>query len=179
MAEEIEPTNEFSCPECGQAVRVDVQPAAQLIECPACAAHFVVPGLDGSTEVTDAPAPEHPHEDHSDLDSLRMRHIVVVRRAAMRSRTYCIVGAAASLIGAIQLVILTVREVRWAGWNLRAASFIVMAVGLVYCMIWLMRRAAHWNRESRPQPDVTEPQTPPDFSTLSDGSQHARNLEQM
>ena len=43
---------------------------------------------------------------------------------------------------------------------------------------FLLRQVAALNRELR-RPAVTEPEAPPDFSTLSDGSQRWKNLEDM
>jgi hypothetical protein len=43
---------------------------------------------------------------------------------------------------------------------------------------FLLRQVAALNRELR-QPALTEPAAPPDFSTLSDGSQRWKNLEDM
>ena len=118
------------------------------------------------------------NDDVGELDSLRMRHIVVIRRAAMRSRTYCIVGAGGCLIGAIKLILMTVAEVRRFGWHLRQISFVLFAVAAFFGVSYFLGRAAHWNRESRRSAaDTSDDLPPPDFSTLSDGSQHARNLE--
>ena len=66
----------YECPHCGQAVEAMPQAESQLVHCPACGGEFIIPAADTPAEEVQA--------DHElgELDSLRMRHIVVVRRAA-------------------------------------------------------------------------------------------------
>lgn len=52
------------------------------------------------------------------------------------------------------------------------------AIVAVVLSIYFGTRALAAHREIR-QSHLQEPQTPPDFSTLSDGSQHSANLERM
>ncbi len=94
----------------------------------------------------------------------------------MRSRTYNILGAAACLTGAAKLVIMTVKEVRAVGWHLRQVSFVLFVIVALSPIPFLLQRAAHWAKESRGA-KMPDPETPPDFTPLSDGSQHAKNLE--
>jgi hypothetical protein len=169
MADEV---TAYECPHCGQAVEASPQSESQLVHCPGCGGEFVIPAADTPAEEVQA--------DHElgELDSLRMRHIVVVRRAAIRSRTYCIVGAIGCLMAAVKLGLMTFSDVRRTGWHLRQALYVLLGAAAVYGMAFLLQRAARWNRESRASV-LPEPSSPPDFSTLSDGSQHARNLEKM
>jgi hypothetical protein len=173
--------NMFECPACGQAVEAIPGPVARLLECPACGEHFVIAAIDGSTDIPEAGAVSEEENDAqqlAELDSLRMRHLVVTRRTAMRSRTYNILGAATCLTAAAKLVVMTVTEVRIEGWHLRQTSFVLFAIVALSPIPFLMRRAAHWARESRGV-KMPDPETPPDFSALSDGSQHAKNLEDL
>ena len=175
------PPELFECPACGQAVEATRGPVAQLLHCPACGEHFVIAAIDGSTDVPEEGAASEEEKNASELaelDSLRMRHLVVTRRTAMRSRTYNILGAATCLMAAAKLVVMTVKEVRLEGWRLREVSFVMFAMVAVWPIPYLMRRAAHWARESRGV-KMPDPETPPDFSGLSDGSQHAKNLEDL
>jgi hypothetical protein len=175
------PTESFECPACGQAVEAIRGPVAQLLHCPACGEHFVIAAIDGSTDVPEEGAigeQEKEARELAELDSLRMRHLVVTRRTAMRSRTYNILGAATCLMAAAKLVVMTVKEVRIEGWHLRAVSFVLFAIVALWPIPYLLRRAAHWARESRGV-KIPDPETPPDFSGLSDGSQHAKNLEDL
>jgi hypothetical protein len=104
--------------------------------------------------------------------------MIVTRRTAIRTRTYFVAGAVACVTGAIELVIMTVTEVRAGGWHVRQAGFVLAGVVGVWGAVYFFRRAAYWGRESRAV-TMPEPETPPDFSTLSDGSQHAKNLENL
>ena len=171
----------FECPACGQAVEAAPGPVARLLECSACGEHFVIAAIDGSTDIPDQAAASQAERDAqqlAELDSLRMRHLVVTRRTAMRSRTYNILGAATCLTAAAKLVVMTVTEVRHEGWHLRQISFVLFAIVALSPIPYLLRRAAHWGRESRGI-KIPDPETPPDFSSLSDGSQHAKNLENL
>jgi hypothetical protein len=169
----------YECPECGQTIQAIPGPVARLLHCPACGNHFVIAAIDGSTDVPEEGAEAEKNErELEELDSLRMRHLVVTRRTAMRSRTYNILGAAACLTGAAKLVLMTVTEVRAAGWHLRQVSFVMFTLVALSPISFLLRRAAHWARESRGA-KIPDPETPPDFTPLSDGSQHARNLEEL
>jgi predicted RNA-binding Zn-ribbon protein involved in translation (DUF1610 family) len=171
----------FECPACGQVVEATRGPVAQLLHCPACGEHFVIAAIDGSTDVPEEGAAnenEQEARELGELDSLRMRHLVVTRRTAMRSRTYNILGAATCLMAAAKLVVMTVKEVRLAGWHLRQVSFVLFAIVALSPIPYLLRRAAHWARESRGV-KMPDPETPPDFTALSDGSQHAKNLEDL
>jgi uncharacterized membrane protein YuzA (DUF378 family)/DNA-directed RNA polymerase subunit RPC12/RpoP len=168
MADEVT----YECPHCGRALEARPQPESQLIPCPGCGGEFVIPAADTPAEEVQA------DQELGELDSLRMRHIVVVRRAAIRSRTYCIVGAIGCLMAAVKLGLMTFSDVHRTGWHLRQVLYVLLGLAAVYGMVFLLRRAARWSRESRAGV-LPEPSNPPDFSTLSDGSQHARNLENM
>jgi hypothetical protein len=162
-------------------VEVEVEEGARLVECPACGRGFVVPGRDGSTELPDADAGgEEPkaHDELQELDSLRMRHLIVTRRTAIRTRTYFVTGAFGCLVGGVDLVIMTVSVVRRVGWHLRQGGFVLSALLAFWGAVYLFERAAYWGRKSRAE-KIPEPETPPDFTTLSDGSQYARNLENL
>jgi hypothetical protein len=54
--------------------------------------------------------------------------------------------------------------------------FGVVAVVAGWGAWWFWGRAEYWARESRGG-KMPEPEVAPDFSTLQDGSQHARDLE--
>ena len=197
----------YECPACAQTVHATPGETAQLVECSACGAHFVIPSLNGSTDLPGETGPsEEEKKQHAEgeLNSLRMRHIIVTRRTAIRSRTYNIVGVALCIMGAIKLVIMTVQDVRAGGWHLLQWAYIVLAVAALYAAGYLCTRIVYWTRQSRAPiffagkcancgqdlPEgasvcldcgtrVQKDETPPDFSTLSDGSQHAKNLENL
>jgi hypothetical protein len=166
----------FACPNCGQQFEVIPGSSPQVVQCPGCEVEVVIPGLDGGTEFPlDYRNPKQPE---SELDGLKMRQIVTARRAAIRSRTYMLLGAMLCAVGCAKLITLIVPLVRRDGWTRLAMGYAIFVglavVGTVYCL----RRAAELNRESKGT-SIPEPATPPDFSALSDGSQQAKNLEEV
>jgi hypothetical protein len=170
----------YDCPRCGHTVEVVPRAVAHLAQCPTCHEHFVIPSESGSTDLPDEndahDADAAAADKEGELDSLRMRNVVVLRRAAMRSRGYAIIGACICLTAAVKLITMIVQEVRGHGWHVRQVLFAVFAAVSVLGIPYFIRRAAHWAREGRTSV-LADPDTPPDFSTLSDGTQHARNLD--
>jgi hypothetical protein len=80
-------------------------------------------------------------------------------------------------VGGVQLVIKAVQRVRHEHvWDFRTIGFIAFACVCFMLAVYFLNRMAEMNRELR-RPLLEEPTTPPDFSMLNDGSQHARDLE--
>ncbi|MGH7214395.1 MAG: hypothetical protein ACREIT_06500 [Tepidisphaeraceae bacterium] len=177
-----DPSVVFVCPGCATDVEVVQGDVAQLIRCPACDAEFLVPSVGGSSEPPAPPdyeAPEAPDVD--ELDALRIRNLSVARRAAIRSRSYMLIGAAACLIGAVKLVLMTIEEAAGAaprGPDAWSTGYVLLAAVALAASVYFMRRATQIRRELA-QPTLSEPTAPPDFSTLSDGSQRWKNLEEV
>jgi hypothetical protein len=129
--------------------------------------------------VADETEPEPPEGERS-LDSLRVRQLAATRRGTYRARSYCVIALGACAVAAAQLMLMTVRHVRYAGWQLRPVGYVCGTLAAAMASVFLYRRAAELTRELRLRPAaLAEPQTPPDFSTLSDGSHYWKNLEQM
>jgi hypothetical protein len=172
----------FTCPHCNQAVEAEPGETAQTIACPVCGQTFVLPSADGSLDLPeendrDAAALEHAHAAREqELDGLRVRNLVVAKRAAIRSRTYAIVGAVLCLMTAIDMVISTVTDVRKGGWHPKEVGYVMVAAAALLALIPLVQNAILYGRESKAVV-IPEPETPPDFSTLSDGSQISEQLK--
>ncbi len=178
MEEEIPldpPPTLLVCPECGEEVEVARQEWAQEIICPHCGQLFLVAALDGSTELRESEIETMPETDE-ELDGLRIRNLAGARRAAYRSRSHAIVVGLACLVGAIQLVIMTVQRTREPGWDVRCVGFIGFAIFGLYGTWFFLRRAMEMHREAK-RSALAQTNDPPDFSTLSDGSQRWRDLE--
>ena len=114
--------------------------------------------------------------DEQHLDALRIRQATALRRSLYRSRAYAVIGALACAAGAVQCAWLVIRQMRGAGFDSRAAALLLLLNVTIVAALLLARRAAALYREAV-STVLPEPRTPPDFSTLSDGSQRARNLE--
>lgn len=113
-----------------------------------------------------------------EVDSLRIRQLATLRRATYRSRSHAIIAAAVCAGVAVQLGWVILLRVRWAGWGWRPMVFAVLLLACLAGAIWFTRRAAEFHRAAQ-QATGEEPAVQPDFSTLSDGSQRARNLEEI
>jgi hypothetical protein len=113
-----------------------------------------------------------------ELDGMRIRKLSGLRRSTSRSRSYAVIGACATLVCAAQLVWLTVGDVMSTGWIRRDFGFIAGMILALYATKLLAARALAFHKEMK-TPMLTDPQTTPDFSRLSNGSQYAANLEAM
>jgi uncharacterized membrane protein YcjF (UPF0283 family) len=124
-------------------------------------------------EIDVEPTPPHDDREH-ELDGLRIRQLSALRRSAYRARSFAIIVAVACLVVGIQL---TVNAFAAAAATYRAL-FAALAVLALLGAIHFARRVAALQRELRtPPPMPPEPPGGPDFSTLSDGSQQWKNLE--
>lgn len=124
------------------------------------------------------PSEDPPTDTEAELSGLRIRQIAALRRGAYRTRSYCIVALFALLVAGIKLIIMTAHHVHEAGWGGRPIGYSIVAVAALAMAFHFAGKIAEITRELS-QPMQTDPATPPDFSTLSDGSQHARNLEEI
>lgn len=116
--------------------------------------------------------------DGAPMDALRVRQLSAMRRAAYRTRSYCVVGLGACAVAAVQLLVMTARHVLGAGWGWRPLGYLCGVAAAMMAAAFLLRHVTELTRELR-QPALAEPEAPPDFSTLSDGTQRWKNLEDM
>ncbi len=167
-----------TCPYCGQEVAVEWC-MGQMPRCPACGEAFVV--NDETDDAVDKAVKD------AELSSLRIMQLARQRRGLIRTRSYMLVLTIASLVMAIQLVISMLRLwVNRDSWlpDARTRSMAFMALIAAWFVIslilvrWFGRKAAELKKQVF-HSDLSEPTTPPDYSALSDGSQHVRALEQM
>jgi hypothetical protein len=169
------------CPHCGQGIEARLAEVAQEIPCPACAGVFVLPAIDGSTDV---PPQEHPDDEREriaaererELDGLRLRNLTLGKLAAIRGRTYALVGAFACAVTAVKCILKLLPILHEQGVTPPVVGFALIALAAVVAVVPLLFNAAELNRDCRTIV-IPEPQTPPDFSTLSDGSQIAEQLK--
>lgn len=158
---------EYTCPHCGEPVVVDPSHVEPPWTCPACGGEFSLPaGMED-------PPPEPDRAD--ELDGLRIRQISAQRRADIRVRSYLFIAAVGCVAAAAQCLFWAWRA---AGWNRRRVAFAAAAVALFCLAGWFAARVAAISRDLA-KPLLEEPPSPPDFSQLQDGSQMARDLDDL
>jgi hypothetical protein len=118
-------------------------------------------------------------DDH--LDSNRIRQMAALRRAAIRTRSYCIIALGGCIVGAAELIFDVVRDwpepFRFRGiWA--SVIYLLSAIVMLAAAVYFIRLAMRFHRETK-QSAILPPSTPPEFSQLQDGSQITRNLEEM
>lgn len=163
----------YACPHCGQDVSAPPQPDAPFITCPHCFTEFVIPS---QIAPEDEPQEEASESDDDDLSGLRIRAVTKLRRAAIRNRSYLIILTSICLVGIVQLGINIFRHLRHGDWGRKPLGYALFIILLVILAVHFVRRALAYHWEIR-QSALTEPDAAPDFSSLSDGSQHWKNLE--
>ena len=119
-----------------------------------------------------------PDPEESKFDELRIRRTTVLRRGLYRSRSYAVTAAIGCAAAAAQCGYLIWQHARSRGWELRVILYVILMLTAVAGMVWFQRRAAALKREAS-RSHLPEPQAPPDFSTLSDGTQCGENLERL
>lgn len=113
----------------------------------------------------------------SELSELRIRQIATLRRALYRSRSHAIVIMIALVVVAVQLAWMTYASLRRGSVKTGAA----LSVACVACLVGALhfyRRAVALHEEAK-RTLLAEPSDPPDFSTLGDGSQRWKDLEEL
>jgi hypothetical protein len=100
--------------------------------------------------------------------------MAALRRAAIRTRSYCLIAVGGCIVGAAELIFDGVRRwprlITWLYW--------LCAAGLVALGVHFARMAVRYHRETK-QSAIPNPTAPPDFTNLQDGSQFAKNLEEI
>jgi hypothetical protein len=113
------------------------------------------------------------------LNADRIRQLTRLRRATIRSRSWCLIGAVVGFVAAAELVFKIMQNFRYGhGRGFLSAAFVLCAIASGVIAVFFLRRCVELQREIR-TPILRDPPMPPDFSTLSDGSQRWKNLEEM
>lgn len=172
----------YTCPHCGREVAVDPGERGPFIDCPCCGVQFALPPAAAEPQSEEDRA-EHmarealERDRQSELDIMRIRQLSTVRRAEIRVRSYLLIGAVGCLVGSIQLAIMAIRHIRRQHrWDWRAILLLLAATVALQAAGFFRKRWAQIGREMA-KPMLQEPATPPDFSTLGDGKDHWKKLE--
>ena len=170
--ERVEPL--YTCPHCQTPLDVAAGPTPQDVVCPHCSALTVIPAIDGAMQPVEAEPTERARED--ELSGLRIRQLAAAKRAAYRSRSYCVVAAVACVVMAVQLAWYGVSAIRAGGFGLPAIAYFFVAMLAVWGAVYFFRKAMQFDREAK-QSALPAALGEPDFNALSDGSQQWKNLE--
>lgn len=121
---------------------------------------------------------EDPAGQEAELDGLRIRTITRMRRSITRGRAYYLLAALGLLAGGAQFGLMAGRQIWVYGWDwwLVPQTAGAVACGLLAVQCWLQARRL---ARQAVAPSPTPAASPPDFSTLSDGRQHAENLKRI
>jgi hypothetical protein len=123
------------------------------------------------------PRPTASHE--NELNGLRIRQYTALRRGAFRARSYAMIAAVASGFAGVLLLLIAIAHTAAR----RGIGAIPIGCALGSCAAIALalhfgRRVRELSREiATPAPLPPTPPGGPDFSTLSDGSQRWKNLE--
>jgi len=159
-----------------------------VIQCPACSEQFFRPhdedAADSQSQSDDEEV-ESPPAREEELRELRIRQFSTLRRTAYRTRSYFIVGTVGCLMTAVQTIDWGIRALYAPHWRLLAILWLFIAAAALLGTAGFARRVARIQREinsdlrARETQELEAARNEPDFSLLSDGSQHIRNLEQV
>lgn len=167
----------YTCPHCQTLLDVTPGPLPQDVVCPHCSGLTVIPAIAGEDEAARDGEPTEPASDREDeLSALRIRTLSAEKRAAYRSRSYCVIAAIGCVVAMVQLALYGVSAFRTSGFGLAGIAYLLVAVLSLYGAIYFFRKAMVFDREAKRSvlPETTEE---PDFSALSDGSDQWKKLE--
>jgi hypothetical protein len=165
----------FQCPKCGNRVG-GVSPEG-LGHCSNCGEQFLATVGELELGVETGVVEGERANDDAELSELRIRNVSSLRRGAYRSRSYLIIAAGVCAVAAAKLI--QMARLAWrGGLRLAAIGDALFAVAAIIGLVMIWRKIAVLTREIRAS-RLQDPQSPPDFSNLGDGSQRLRDLEAM
>jgi hypothetical protein len=168
----------FACPGCTEAIDVPAESAGKLVRCPYCNTHFFASAEQADQPVVDDTTPESTDIDReSAFNKLRIANYTALRMGAIRARSWWLIAMVLAILIVLDMMANAALYVamfhRWGVWpTLR----VVIGVLCTKFAAHAWRRAAALHREIS-KSAIPEPTTPPDFSTLDDGSDRLKQLE--
>lgn len=166
----------FTCPHCETVLDVVPGPEPQDVVCPHCSGLTVIPAatVDAAAQPSQTEAPGDDRED--ELSGLRIRQLAAAKRAAYRSRSYCVVAAIVCVVAVVQLVWNGVATIRAIGFGMRAIAYLLVAATGMWGAVYFFRKAMEFDREAK-QSTLPTATGEPDFAPLGDGRERWKNLE--
>ncbi len=170
----------YECPHCSQEVAGAPEPLSPFWICPHCGMQFAVVVQPAATDdPAELEARQRQQAGEDELSELRIKQLSRHRRAMIRSRSHVLVGFLVCLAACAKLIQMGVRELyRVHRINFRSVGMLVFAAAAIIPAMYFLRRTRQFSSDLK-KPLLQDPPTPPDFSTLQDGSQHSKNLENM
>ena len=170
----------FRCPGCDEEVEVPAEVVGQLVRCPYCNADFFA--AEGQTHlavVDDTPPATEDRGPPDELNAVRVRQLATLRLATLRARSWWLIGLLLSATTAIDLVGKAVVSVwhdrAWGVWP----TLLVLGGVVATALAIAAGRAARRLGQEAATSALPPPTEPPDFSTLGDGTDRWRRLEEI
>jgi hypothetical protein len=179
------PDLSFICPTCSLQFAVAEMPENGLLKCPECGAEFFATAEESDEDRAERERMELEQQVKEDrLGDIRHNKVLLERRSLYRTRTYFVIGMGLCIAWSMQLMFFSARRaiIEHQGLSLRVCLYLATIVVMLFLAYLCLRKIYAINAEaSKPvQHEITKP---PDFSTLSDGSQlldkAAKNLEKL
>jgi DNA-directed RNA polymerase subunit RPC12/RpoP len=168
----------FRCPSCEEEVEVSPESAGQLVRCPYCNAEFFASHEQSHLPVVDdTPLAVTEPDRESAFDKLRIENYTALRMGAIRARSWWLIGLCLSGVVVLDMLGKSVIYV-WVfhHWGIDPTLRIIAAAASAVFARHAYHRAAEFKREID-HSAIPEPAAPPDFSTLQNGSEQWKNLE--
>jgi hypothetical protein len=168
----------FQCPGCDEEVDVAAELAGQLVKCPYCNSEFFASHDQLHAHVVDDTFEEKTELDReSAFDKLRIENYTALRMGAIRSRSWWIIACFLSFMTMLDMLGKSIIFVcLYHTWGIYPSLRILCAIGVFPLAKHAWRRAEDFKREIE-KSAIPEPTTPPDFSTLGNGNDQWKNLE--
>jgi hypothetical protein len=168
----------LNCPGCDEAVDIPTESAGLLVRCPYCNTDFFASEEHSHLAVVDDTAPpvEGALPDEV-FNRNRIAMLAALRRGAIRTRGLWIlslgIGIVGTLDGVRRAAIYVLVLHHWGIWPTIDVVVSLLALrGAFYCRFRARQLKLEIDHSAIP-----EPTTPPDFTTLSDGSNRWKDLE--
>jgi hypothetical protein len=145
---------------------VTSQPQAEEVLCPHCGQVVLVPAEPSPAE-----------KERGDLDGLRIRQVYQLRRSLYRTRRYWLVGTGVCVVAAGQIMWHVFTSPTGVLGMSKARATVLAVLFLIVGVVFFMK--SRRLTEAAGRSALGEPELSPDLSSLSDGSQHWKNLEAM
>jgi len=170
--------NRFRCPGCDEEVEVSPESAGQLVRCPYCNAEFFASHEQSHLPVVDDTSPAATEADRETaFDKLRIENYTALRLGAIRARSWWLIGLCLAAVVVLDMLGKAVIFV-WVfhQWGIEPTLGTLTAIGMAIFARHAWRCAAGFKKEID-RSAIPEPAAAPDFSTLQNGSERWKNLE--